>query len=439
MVAARKRGAKSRKSGGDGDGDGGEPVPLLTNGPEKCPDKSVTTSNVKEVFMTLYGALMITMVIAFTFLFLSSFADVVGYGYREISQALQLSTDKRVFINETNDYGILQYPVSTVEDEPYNVYMQQRVVTFIIQILAFFFIVIGAQLFMHFLLSILNVAHQIDYTESSGFEDTKFLVISAGVGVVIVGIVALTAFYNNFFLKKIEPDMLHIRAYMQQIRAHFITHTPALGDSFWAALKAGRNEAIIQEMATALAQVGKNDAPTDRAAKKAISMLYACNLYNALVNTIPESDPMWFRLDALFSSDSRKAENDINMLFYYNNIPIINNDAYSALKALGLDKVYKGVVPLDTLEKQLKLSNLEAIDGLNTLLNGMRGIRKSKQQFFSYIIGFFAIALLGILFLIFTGRYAVKKFGVPSTITLMIQNATAAAAKATETPAVLDK
>lgn len=373
--------------------------------PESVEKKKAT---VKEMFMTLYGILMLIIIAVFVVLFLTSFFDIILFFYRESSQASQLAIDKRVFIDDTNDYDIMQYPQMSTEDEPYNVYLQQKMITYVFTMIAIFITVVGGHLFMHFLLYLLNKMAIVEYEEPAGFDDKKFYVIGGVIALVMAGCVALNSLYKHFFLKKVEPSMLHIRSQMQKIRFHFINNTPVYNDPFWAALKSGDSEMIINNIATSLANVSPSTTSTnikhDAAAKKVMDMLYACNVYNNLVNTIPESDPMWYRFDNLFSSETKEEENDINLLLYYDNIPVMDTGTYAVLKGMDLEAIYNAMKPanahtLTSLEEILPMNAVPAITDLNVLLNGMRDIKGNKRTFAKYIYGFFAIALFFIAIL----------------------------------------
>ena len=378
--------------------------------------KGAKKGTVKELFMTLYGLLMIIMIAIFIFLFLTSVFDIFQFAYREASQARQLSVDSRVFIDETNDYDIVRYPVTTSTNEPYSVYTQQKMITYIFSILALFIIVVGGQLFMHLLMYCLDKLGKIEYDETAGFDDPKFYVIGGVITLITIACFSINALYKHYFIKKVEPNMLHIRSHMQKVRSHFIDNTPASDDPFWVALKNGDNEAIIQDLAESLGKVQITPHTTstsignDPNAIKVMKILYACNVYNNLVNTIPESDPMWYRFDNLFSKERHHEDSDINLLFYYNNIPIIDSGAYAIFKGMDLETVFNAhttsqTTKLSDIENVLQMNSMPLITELNNLLNNMRNIKDNKGMFASYIYGLFVIALFFIAILFGSAGY----------------------------------
>lgn len=391
---------RKKLRGGDAVADGqpvlGVPVTGVPNTP------TTSTANTREIFMIVYKILMVFAVLGMIIISIVAFVDVLTYQAREAAQAAQLDLDPRTLIDQTNDYEIIQYTVSTVENEPYNIYFEQTVVSMILRIVGIVLVLVGLQICAHIILYGLDKFGKLVYKEPLGF-DGPFLTIVATFGAVGGGALALNIYYQKMFVKKIIPEIKSIRQHMREIRSHLIVNTSMNSDVFWTALKDDNTAVIVNALVDKLKLIHNGvNMGTDPNAKAVKQMLFAYNVYEHFKNIVPTSDSRRNTFDKIFSTEGKRSEFDINKFFMYGNIPLLEDLAFSAFKK-DLEHTYNTAiqgnatthVPFQKLVDDVIKSD-PYIPTFNEKISILRNISKNKKKVakFMYIFSFIPIIFL---------------------------------------------
>lgn len=385
----------------------------VTSAPEPAPEaplKEVETNPGVQKFMgmfpKIYALFSVILTVLFFMILLLALADIAEYTYNESTQATTLLLDPKLMIEDTNDYKIINYPTTNDDDEPYRVYMSQKIISFILILVSFALMVFGFQVGIHFVLTAAAKFSNVDYNEDLKLDDP--VLVRSFATIITIGAVTLglNALYKNKFVKGLQPELKDARARMRDIRNHVIRNIPLKDETFWKLLKSQNNIEIAQKIAMLLKNVDprdKSESPPNIVRVRQI--LFACNLYAHFQNTIPESDSKFPKFDGIFSTKSNKPEYDINKFFLYSNIPNIKNVAFSELEHLIKREYQKATsstvgrnntnyLSIEDFIDRYHIDQSDATSRMNDKIDVFRNLGTYKTSFWKFLLAYFFTAML---------------------------------------------
>lgn len=356
----------------------------------------------KDAAMIIYGVMLIIMALAFVSVILMSIVDICKYYLKEADQFKKVTlSNKQIFIKDTNDYSILEYPTKTIRDEPYLAYKEQSVISTILIVASIVFVGVFAQFGWYGYKVVRAEYGQGDKPKGIPINNDGLRIL-VSIVILTIGAMALTTFYKSYFIGQVQPTLIETREKLREVRLHVIRNLPLkINETFWIELQQANTNEISERVATLLASATSN---RDRKAQDAKKILFAANVYGYFKNMIPDSDTKASdMLKSIFSSAGNKKDNDINKLFYYNNIPVIQDLSKDAFKNNILQRLRtklpaSGSTPNPKFTKASQILNDvladTAIASLNEKLAAVRNIKNGKGQLFNFFVGFLVIAIV---------------------------------------------
>ena len=167
-----------------------------------------------------------------------------------------------------------------------------------------------------------------------------------------VGVIIISSIYKSGFIKNTQPKLKALRAKMRDVKS-YIYRNLSNDSRFLSALKTNDSEGVVDAMKRNV----KNQVVLTK-------MMFTYNLYLYFIANIPESDPAFDQINAMFSTDGIRTQKvDPSMLFYYKKTEFVPNQYYLALR--------------NQLEPELKTSSMSFIKAITTV---MKELNKKLMQ-----------------------------------------------------------
>jgi hypothetical protein len=297
------------------------PAKDANDGEKKSTLMSISSdkAGIAAVFEPLYKIVFVIALVLYFVLVCYAWYDAILYGYNEGIQETQAKMDN-IFIDNTNDYIVNQYITSDDTNEPYHVYFNQKLIGYVIQCMIAFLYLLAANFFAHFSLHFYHRVQEsvnpLDPTQQLGF-DTDFLIIFLTLILLTVTCYLLNkVIYNKTFVKGIlNTDILNTRKSFEDIRNFTILNLPLNDAGFLNDVKRNNQEGISRRIADLIDNFNKTGNTQDITTIQ--QMLFAYDLYSYFQQYIPISDPVYNKIDILFSPSANTFDIDVNRYFYY--------------------------------------------------------------------------------------------------------------------------
>jgi hypothetical protein len=276
------------------------------------------------VFEPIYKLIFVITCVLYTGLVILAWYDFLAYWYTEAVQKTKLTQvdGRKVFIDETNDYSVIQYSTRDTSTEPYNIYYCQKIIGYVVVCIVALICAVGINVSLYFALFFWKKAkgELLDKSVKLGF-DNDFIQIVLSMSVIGAGCKVLYDRYRKTYVNDTLVRIKDTREKLDTIRAFTINHLPLHNILFLNYLKTSNQAAIAQLIVD---EIGPNLNPTDGTLPADVltnvhKMLFACDLYNYFKESIPITDPMYDNIDDLFSTNGANLEVDVNRYFYYSN------------------------------------------------------------------------------------------------------------------------
>lgn len=381
-------------------------VPLASKGNSQSAapvdDDGVPLRNVMRMpviniaFNSVYMMLLLVVAVLYLFMTLNSIWDLIVYSWREAVQVAATSSDDRLMNRDTTDMQAFQYiSINETEKEPYNIFMNQTLVSYIFVLLGVAIIAMGIHLGLF-------VGLQIYATLSDGeFQDKFEISPMVGGSMAVIGIATfiLHMTYNKYFLAKTQPSLKSLRVSMLEIRDLIFSHMSS-NEEFLSQLWLGDIEGIKRTLRESLARNNFKacNNPSAYCDKETEDLVFTLNVFSYFRQQIPESDPAFDIFRNMMSSAGISSKTtDISQLFYYKQSVYIPN-MYSLIRS-ELKKSFVG--PAKTVDPQREKIFIERLtqtmQDVNTRLSRLYSLPQGKRQIARYMIQFVIISLLFLL------------------------------------------
>ena len=382
-------GKTMKYKGGDGGGVGGAEADPLADA--KCTMLTLYSDKKGMIaaFEPLYKMTFVITCILYIGLVAMAWYDVARYWYTELTQKYNME-NANVFIDQTNDFSVIQYTTTDPETEPYNIYASQKMLGYILSGIAAFMCIVGVNLFLYFGLFFYKNVKNDPFTEHLGF-GSDFLLIAITFALLAGGCQILYDKYNATFVKGVMVNILDTRKKFSDIREFSVKHLPLSDTVFLRNLKMNNQNAIATEVVNYI----KAQQMGDQSAIAHIqNIVFACDLYNYFKENVPVSDPMYNNIDDLFSPDGFKHDVDINRYFYYAHGVQIRQEAWDDLKSRVIaklpdmdDATWNGIeqkVTVNSLTQQFNDKVEKDIQAGN--------LQEDKKKLYNYMWSFATVA-----------------------------------------------
>jgi hypothetical protein len=413
-----KKGKHIRTIHRGGGENGSVPVAVAPSAPAAVADvkavaEAETLAALKDTKSIFYAIMLAFMVLILIFIVLASIYDFGIYLYREAKQIKSMTVSgDQVLMRDTTDFNdILNYPLSTATNEKYNVYRRQGAVYIIIVLMGISFMGYCAQLGMF---KARGIYASFKDPNSPGPKDPPFnektYFYLKNIGLIAVAAIVLNSIYSNMFIDKALNHIVGLRDQMGDIRRYVISNIPLKVTDFWPELKELNVQAIKERVARLLAV---STSKTDKNARTAQQIVFACNLYAYFYYMIPSNDTQAMNeLNMLFSTQGNKKEIDVNKFFFYhNNLQVessfntatileeIKNLAYSYIDQYKLQN--PSATDTDIANRKKNVDDIIATlntDTIRTTFNdkksSLKNINTGKEKIRNFLVTFMIAALI---------------------------------------------
>jgi len=284
--------------------------------------------NLSAIFNVLYIAIAIGILVVLWIIAILSVIDVSKYVILHIVQVVTQMINPNMFNADTIDMSMLMYAKNNTEKEPYNIYLQQKMVSALFYMIFAFILIFGAQLIIIVIMAIVAKTKGMDTVEVPDVFSIKYELI-----VIILGLIAayiLNAYYNARFLNALQPELIGANESIQSIK-NFIYDNITTNSAFLTNLTAGNLK-------------GCTDIINQQTSISTISrMVFAISLYNFYKINISENEEEFNRvIQKIFTPKEIELReiSPIDYMYYNQNVflpnlyPLVRKSIYGADKAL---------------------------------------------------------------------------------------------------------
>lgn len=353
------------------------------------------TGALKDAFLIIYKVLAMMSAGLFICIFVLSLVDLVSYIFRELNQRLRMTLDPNFINAKTTDIQALQYIKNNPEEEPFSIFLEQRLVTSIYILVGSAITLLGLQFAIFFGMKLYYIVVKREFTETISIPFTYFaLLILCYMGAAILG-----GMYKSSFVKNTQVKMKNIRALMANVKRYIYTNM-IVDTEFLKVVRGDDFDGIITLL--------RKNANNTTTLKK---MMFTYNLYAFFTSQISDTDPNWDLLMQMFSIEGiQKQKVDPTMLLQYKR-PVFIANLYPSMRNKLSGK----------LSKAAERAFLKEIGGtmkeLNKQLVRIQNIGDGKKSVLSYILKvllvttLMSLVILIILLYILFSKVFVKIFG----------------------------
>jgi len=347
-------------------------------------------AGLNDAFVLIYKIIAILIALTLGVMFLTTAMDIFLFQRGELQQTVKLVLNKNLFNKDTTDTAAMDYLKNNPDDEPYNIFLEQKMIGSMFTLTGVGLTVLGLQVGTFFSLKMWSVVKRAEFTERIDLPLKLILVLVIGFG-------AATFFnsnYNQIFVKKTQPNMKSIRT--QMVRLNTLIYTSLTNDvrnRFLPALLSDDLDTCVKVLREYLKRGNPNDTELTAEDYTALKMLFTINIYGFYRYMIPEGDPVFDELRGLFTTQGiRKREIEPTAYMYYKQAAFVPN-AYPTVR----DRLQ----PLLGMRERMFVVELgKMMRELNRQMVYLQDISGGKKALFSYLLATFAVALLWIILVI---------------------------------------
>lgn len=372
---------------------GGESPPAAQLPPPSSGSVSLP-GGLNDAFLMIYRILAILIALVIATYFLTAAMDMFIYRRNEIKQTVRRTLNKNILNKDTTDIAVIDYLKNNPEDEPYNVFAEQKMTNGLYVLSGIGLIVLGMQMGTFFGLKLWAIVKRAEFTD-------KIDVPLKLLAVIVVGIAAATLLNNTYkgtFIKKTQPNMKKLRSQLVSLNNFVFTN---LGNDtknrFLPALQSDDLETCIVVLKDYARRGNVNDIQMTAEDYMAVKLIFTVNVYSFYRYMIPEGDPAFDDIRALFTTQGIRDRTVEPTAYLYYNQPAFMPNIYPTIRA--------SLQPLlGSRERAFVLELGKLMRELNRQLIAVQNISSGKSALSSYLLtvfimaGLFILVLFGVFF-----------------------------------------
>jgi|Laugresbdmm110sn_1035088.scaffolds.fasta_scaffold32877_2 hypothetical protein len=351
------------------------------------PSPVQTPAGLNDAFVLIYKILAILIALTLGVMFLTTVIDIFLFQRNEVQQTVKLVLNKNLFNKDTTDNVAMDYLKNNPEDEPYNIFLEQKMIGGLFSLSGIGLIVLGLQIGTFFSLKLWSVVKRAEFAEQINLPLKLIMVLVVGFGAATL----FTSNYNQIFVKQTQPNIKSIRTQMLRLNNYIYTNlTNDMRNRFLPALLADDLDTCVKVLREYLKRGNENDTELTAEDYTALKMLFTINIYGFYRYMIPEGDPVFDELRALFTTQGiRKRAIEPTNYIYYKHAVFVPN-AYPTIR----DRLQ----PLLGMRERTFVTELgKMMRELNRQMVYLKDISGGKKALFNYLLATFAVALIWIV------------------------------------------
>jgi len=284
---------------------------------EESSSPSPTNAMIEEIkkkgivaaFYLLYDILAIIGVILVVSYFLLALVDIFVYIANELKQKQLLVFDPNLFNKDTSEYKALHYNTNIAYREPYNIYLEQGIVSQMYRIVGLFMVTLGIQLGSYLSLKVLAILKNQEFEE-------KIDIPRKNLAIMIILFTAATVFgntYNKRFLNGLQPELKASQSNITYLK-NYIYNNMTTNIEFLEALETNNVNDMFAIMNKQVTQYSL------------MKMIFTLSLYNYFKSNVSENDEDYENIRKIFTIREIKLQqiDPIKYFYYKQNVFIPN-------------------------------------------------------------------------------------------------------------------
>jgi hypothetical protein len=310
--------------------------------------------------------------------------DIFIYISRELKQKQFLIFDPNLFNKNTSEYQALKYNTNDTRNEPYNIYLEQSLISQMFRVSGLFFVVVGLQIGSFLALKLLAILKNQEFTETIDKPKNISTII-----IILSTALILNSFYKAKFLNKLQPELRNSQTKINTMKDYIYNNLTTNTDFL---------EAMLSNNITTMVDIMNKQVTKYSLAK----MIFTVSLYNYYKSNVSENDEVFEEIRKIFTIKEIKSQQiDPVQYFYYKQNVFIPN-MYVVLK----DYLIKSPILTsngqwkEDEERNFKIMVNSRILDLNRNLLQMLKLPKKKTQLLMYLL---LVLFLSFIFLAMIG------------------------------------
>jgi hypothetical protein len=340
---------------------------------------------VNEAFITMYKLITILCVLLVALLFIIGWIDVLYYIYNESSQEFRMIKDSNLFIQDTTDYDAFKYiNTNTSDDEPYSIFLEESVVSYIYRFVGIFIILLAVQYGLFFSFMLYSRFNQLP------FYDTVTLEYKL-IGIIIIAYICaaiISTVYKKYFINHSQGTLKNIRSHLRDMKLYIYSHLTLNTDYLTAMIK-NDTPALLSILNAEIVKNNRNlcSSPTSNCDAEVQRMIFTYSLYTYYNDQIPQADPNYNTMQEIFTIDNiQKRKIDPSIYFYYKQ-PIIISNMYPEFLKVNTKPFFTD----PSRENRLLAEINNILQTCNKKLSLLQTLPEGKRSLFKYILTFAAV------------------------------------------------
>jgi len=284
---------------------------------------------VNDAFQTMYKLISMLCILLVVLLFILGWIDVFSYIYNQSTQEYNMITDPNLFIEDTNEYEAFYYiNNNTSDDEPYNIFLEESVVSYIYRFVGIFIMLLAVQYGLFFSFMLYSKFNQFPFNDTVTI-DYKLL------GIIISSFVCasiITAVYKKYFIHHAQGTLKNIRSQLRDMKINIYSNLTTNAEFLNAMIK-NDSDALLSIFNAEIAKNNRNDcsSPTSNCDAEVQRMIFTYSLYTYYNDQIPQADPKYNTMQQIFTTENIQNRKIDPTLYFYYKQPIIISNMYPEL------------------------------------------------------------------------------------------------------------
>lgn len=344
-----------------------------------------------DAFALIYRIISIFAAFGVGFIAILGAFDIFTFTRDEVSQKVKFVIDPNLFNKDTIDVRAMNYLNNDIDNEPYNIFLQQKLSSGIFTLTGIALIIFGIQLGTFFALKLTSVIKRMEFTEKISLPMRNLVTII----VAFIGVYVLEYVYRNKFIKEVQPTLKNVRTQLRDLRKFIYANMDydRVENKFFKALTSNDIDGVVDTLRATLAKSNQTARGLQAEDYTAARMLFTVNLYTYFNYEIPEGEPAYEELRGMFSREGFQRQTvDPTMYFYYKR-PIYVPNIYPIIRerlrdVLGRrERMFLAEVSRMMRELNRRLSRLQ------TISDGKKNVNSYIKRSFALLAVFLAIIL----------------------------------------------
>ena len=348
------------------------------------PPPPVNLKSLSAAFNILYDVLSLIGSILVLSYFVLTFVDIFIYISRELKQKQFLIFDPNLFNKNTSEYEALKYNTNDTRNEPYNIYLEQSLISQMFRVTGLFFVVVGLQIGSFLALKLLAILKNQEFTET--IDTPKHI---STIIIILSTALIMNSIYKSKFLNKLQPNLRNSQVKINTMKDYIYNNLSTNPDFL---------EAMLSNNITTMVDIMNKQVTKYSLAK----MIFTVSLYNYYKTNVSENDEVFEEIRKIFTIKEIKSQQiDPIQYFYYKQNVFIPN-MYVVLKDYLIKSpilTNNGVWKEDEERNFKILVNTRILD-LNRNLLQMLKLPKKKTELLMYLL---LVLFLSFIFLAMIG------------------------------------